>query len=499
MHRRVVSVWFPRLPADRLLRSDLIRAERPFAVVREEKSALRLYALNKAAEAVGLAPAMALSDARAIYPGLATQLAEIDRDLIFLGALHRWAGRFSPHIASDGADGLLLDITGCAHLFGGEAAMLSEMHQQFTDLRVETHLGCADTKGAAWALAHEACGVSIAPPGETMKAITRLSLGALRLPRDILGDLNKLGLAQIGDLSSIPRASLARRFGLELVQRLDQATGMRYEPVAPVTPPRIFAARMSLPEPIGLLDDVREVLRRTVLQICRRLDEAQYGARAFRMTVRRVDHSDEVIEIGLATPSRDADLVLRLFERRLEKLDAGFGIEMIRTQAVKTEPLSARQLSGEPSVRADSVIDEVVARLGNRIGFSHVKRFAPAESHIPERAFITAPAKDMNGEAARWKMRERTQPRPLMLFAPETVHPLSSGRPPRAFAWRGRKIDLHHAVGPERIAPEWWRSNAEWGGSPKDYWRIEATDGERLWLCCDHSHSKKWAVCGEFP
>ncbi|NNL90373.1 MAG: DNA polymerase Y family protein [Marinicaulis sp.] len=504
MRRRVVSLWFPRLPADRLLRQDHTGGTRPFAVVAEEMNALRLYALNRAAEAAGLIEGMALSDARAIFPDLQTVVAAPDHDASFLGALHRWAGRYSPFIARDGRDALILDITGCAHLFGGEEPMLADMLQRLEDLRLEAHAGCADTKGAAWALARERRGAVIAPPGETRAAIADLPLGALRIDRDTVAGLNRLGLGKIGDLTSVPRASLARRFGVELVKRLDQATGMTYEPAAPSSPPKIFAARMTLPEPIGLLDDVREALRRVLAQVCKRLEDAACGARGFRLAVRRSDHSEEMIEIGLAQPARDEALAMRLFERKLEKLDAGFGIEFLRAQAVKVAPLSARQLSGEPSEQSADAVDELIARVGNRIGFDHVKRFRLADSHIPEREFAYASAtagklSTAGNPAGVWGRPPR--PRPLTLFAPERAHMILPGRPPKAIAWRGRKIDIARAEGPERIAPEWWRMNSGWGGKPKDYWRVTAADGERLWLCCDYAcddADARWHVCGEF-
>lgn len=472
----------------------------PFAVVAEEKNALRLSSLNEAALAEGLTEGMALTDARAVLPSLKTKVAEPERDAAFLMALHRWAGRYSPFVAVEGGDGLCLDITGCAHLFGGEAAMLTAMTDELHRLGVRVRAAIADTKGAAFALARFDSGAAIAPPGEARRALTDLPLAGLRIDRETVASLNRLGLATIDALYDVPRASLARRFGLDLVTRLDQALGFSSEPVAPAAPVKTFAARMSLPEPIGLVDDVTEALRRLLAQLVRRLEEAGAGMRACRLTVRRTDNSEETIEIGLARPSRERDMVLRLFERKLDDLDAGFGIEFLRLQARGVEPLSARQLSGDPSQQNESALDELIARIGNRIGFDRVKRFTPRESHIPERAFSCDAAIRTNTEQINWK---RTGPRrPLTLFPPEPVQEILPGRPPRAISWRGRKIDIAKAVGPERIAPEWWRKNPGWAGKPKDYWRVEGTGGERLWLAEDHDgkgEGADWRVCGEFP
>ncbi|MEO1251911.1 MAG: DNA polymerase Y family protein [Pseudomonadota bacterium] len=472
----------------------------PFAVVREEKSALRLYSLNEAGAAAGLALGMALADARAVLPTLKTRVAEPERDSAFLQALHRWAGRFSPFVAIDGEDGLCLDITGCAHLFGGEEAMLKEMVGELARLSLRAQGAVADAKGAAFALARQDRAVVIAPPGETRRALADLPLAALRLERDVVAGLNRLGLARIGDLYEIPRASLARRFGLGLVERLDQALGFVNEPVAPAAPVRTFAARLTLPEPIGLKDDVMAGLARLLDQLNARLEAAGRGMRAARLTARRTDNSEAMIEVGLAKASRDAAMVLRLFERKLDDLDAGFGIELLRLEARGVEPLSARQLTGEPSQQNEGALDELIARLGNRIGFDRVKRFAPRASHIPERAFACEAAIRIEMNEADWRLAG--PPRPLTLFPPERVQAVLPGRPPRAISWRGRKIDIARACGPERIAPEWWRTNPGWAGKPKDYWRIEGAGGERLWLAEDHdakADGAGWTVCGEFP
>lgn len=506
MQRRVLSLWFPGLPADRLARSEGVSdLARPFAVVAEEKNALRLFSLNEAATKAGLTEGMALTDARAMLPTLQTKVVEPERDATFLAALHRWAGRFSPSVAKDSVggalqDGLCLDITGCAHLFGGEEAMLAEIVSELARLGVRSACAVADTKGAAFALSRQAERVAIAQPGATREALAGLPLVGLRIDRETVASLNRLGLATIGALYDVPRSSLARRFGLELITRLDQALGFVSEPVAPATAARIFAARMTLPEPIGLVDDVSEALRRLLAQLAKRLEEAGAGMRAARLTVRRTDNSEERLEVGLARPSRDAGMILRLFERKLESLDAGFGIEFLRMQALGVEPISARQLSGDPSKQNDVALDELIARIGNRIGFDHVKRFTPRESHIPERAFSCDAAIRVRTDCVEWK---RTGPRrPLTLFAPEPVQQILPGRPPKAISWRGRKIDIAKATGPERIAPEWWRKNPGWAGKPKDYWRVEGTGGERLWLAEDHESKKEgadWKVCGEFP
>ena len=470
-------------------------------VTAEEKNALRVCGLNEAAERAGLRLAMPLADARAILPTLISRIADPERDGLLLKALHRWAGRYSPFISIDGGDALAFDITGCAHLFGGEATMAGELADALEDRGFSSQIGIADTKGAAWALARQERAIAIAAPGATRDALATLPLAALRIERDIVAGLTRLGLSRIGDLYSMGRGPLARRFGLSLASRLDQALGFQYEPIAPSAPVEQFSARMSFPDPIGLQDDVREAMRRLLSQLCKRLERAGAGARCFELTTKRCDHTQEKTAIALARPCRDTALVLRLFEPKLEKLDAGPGIDCLRLCAVEQEPLSERQLTGNPSEQGEDKRDELIARLGNRIGFDRVRTFSPAQSHVPEREFVMAAAIGCSRESRNWPRTGKK--RPITLFPPEPVCAVLPGRPPKAISWRGRKIDLIPLSGPERIAPEWWRENSGWSHRPRDYWRVSSMEGERLWIMRDYGvsrddHEKAWHVCGVF-
>ncbi|RMF40953.1 MAG: DNA polymerase Y family protein, partial [Alphaproteobacteria bacterium] len=149
--RRILALWFPRLAAERVLRRSPVEA--PFAVVASAGQAQILASLSQRAEAAGLKRGMPLADARAICPDLVTRPADPPAEAAFLAALRRWAGRFSPWVGVEGAETLLLDISGVAHLFGGEAALAQAMQDGAADLGLGTRLGIADTVGAAWALA----------------------------------------------------------------------------------------------------------------------------------------------------------------------------------------------------------------------------------------------------------------------------------------------------------------------------------------------------------
>ncbi|HSF95951.1 MAG TPA: DNA polymerase Y family protein [Thermohalobaculum sp.] len=479
MPRRIAAAALPHLAAEALLRREGQQGfPRPFAVTGQARGAQRLVSVNPAAAALGLGPGLGLADARALCPGLATRPEEPERLAAFRRALARWAGRFSPLVAME-EQTLILDATGCAHLFGGEAAMLAGLTAGLAAYGLTAHAAMADTRGAAWALAHHGPAATplIAPKGHTRDAIDALPVAALRLAPEAAEGLAALGLATIGDAARVPRGALARRFGLATLKRLDQALGAEPEPVAPDRAAPPFAVRLTLPEPIGLTDDLMAGLDRLLERLCQALEARQQGARALRLTMRRVDGADAHAQIALARPGRDPVRLSALFRPAVEKTEAGFGIDALRLEATATEPLKPAQISrrSEPEKLAD-----LLSRLGNRVGFDCLTRFLPAESHIPERAFTLA--------AAAWSQAEpfphAGPPRPLTLFPPEPleVADTPAASLPARFRWRGRWLTLTSAEGPERLAPEWWWDDPAWASGTRDYWRAATAEGPRLWL-----------------
>jgi protein ImuB len=341
----------------------------------------------------------------------------------------------------------------------------------------------ADTRGAAWALAHYGAEpFTIAPRGQTRAAIAALPVAALRLDPETALGLAALGLATIGDAALIPRGALARRFGLATLKRLDQALGAEPEPVARDRPPPSFATRLTLPEPIGLVTDVMAGLERLLERLCQTLETHQMGARRLRLTARRVDGAAAHAQIALARPGCDPIRLRALFEPGVAGIEAGFGIDALRLEATTVEPLKPAQINRAPGRAGENdKLADLLSRIGNRIGFENVIRLLPAESHIPERAFTLA--------AAAWSALEPFPAggpmRPLTLFPPEPLEverleegaarkgygarpatgahppphstaPGGSPVPPPRFRWRRRWLTLATAEGPERLAPEWW-------------------------------------------
>lgn len=487
IQRRVVSLWFPRLASERALRQRPV--DGPFALTLKQQNANRVYCLNAEATNQGLQQGMPFADARAFCPDLQSRPADPSMDAQFLHALRRWATRYCPWVGLEGDDGLVLDVTGSTHLYGGEAAMLGDIRQRLARAGLSVQIGLADTRGAAWALAHFSEGV--AEVGDALFAIGPLSVEALRLDEDVAVALQRLGLRTIAELAAAARGPLTRRFGPSLLMRLDQALGSQPENITPLTDPPHYGVRLTLPEPIGLTSDVMAGIERLLEQLCTKLKAQEMGARLLCLTLYRVDHGNQQVELRLARPLRDASRILPLFSRGVDAVDAGYGIDRMRLEAVQVEPLPVRQLNHVAGAHRGG-LDDLITRIGTRIGLESVQRFLPADSHIPERSFIIAPAAYSKPESGWSGVRAR----PILLFPPEAIK-ARGNRPPQRFRWRRMSLTTGHVSGPERIAPEWWLEDENWRSGLRDYWRVETHQGRRLWLFHTPQNSG-WYVQGEF-
>ena len=487
LQRRIVSMWFPRLASDRALRMRPV--DGPFVLTLAQANANHVYCLNTQAGRQGLRRGMSHADAHAFCPDLQSHPADPAGDARFLHVLRRWATRYCPWVGLEGADGLVLDITGAAHLFGGEASMLSDMRQRLSRAGITARIGLADTRGAAWALAHY--GEGRAEPGQALDALAALPVAALRLADGTDTALQRLGLRSIGALERTARAPLTRRFGPDLLLRLDQALGRQPEQITPLADLPHYGVRMTLPDPIGLIADVMAGTSRLLDQLCRKLKAQEAGARVLLLSLRRVDQAAQTVELRLASPLRDAQRILPLFERGVSEIDAGYGIDQLRREATQVEPLPVQQIRHASANRTDQLSDRI-SRIGTRIGLENIQRFLPADSHIPERGFLVAPAAYSCAQGPWVAMR----PRPLQLFPPEPVAG-HGPQPPKRFRWRRMSLSTARATGPERIAPEWWLEDDNWHSGMRDYWHVETRQGRRLWLY--HTpQNPGWFVHGEF-
>jgi protein ImuB len=493
MARRLLSIWFPRLA------SDTSRRRRPvdgaFALVVRAGNADHLHCLNKEAEIKGLHQGMALADARAICPDLQTRPADLPSERVALDSLRRWASRYSPMIATEGLDALVADISGVAHLFGGEEELRADLDARLARAGLSAVTAIAGTRGAAQALVRH--GGGIVPEGRLAEGIGHLPVSALRIDHATAEGLGRVGLPLIAHLIDLPRAPLSRRFGPGLVLRLDQALGVQPESVSAEPEPPHFGVRMTLPEPIGLQSDVMAGLVRLLDRLCSKLALHHMGARRLQLELRRVDRATARVEIGLARPMRDSARIAALFAKGVDEVDAGFGIDCLRLSATLVEPMPPEQIGDGPALKQDDALANLLSSVGNRLGFDRVLRMIPADSQIPEKSFLLVPAIYTAAEPAGPR---KVAPRPITIFPAEMVMDAVGprpGTPPVRFRWRRIWFSTLRAQGPERITAEWWFDDPAWRSGLRDYWRVETHEGPRLWLF--HTpQSPGWHVAGEF-
>jgi protein ImuB len=482
--RRYLSVWLRRLPTDRI-------AQRfpPDAVViaAPVKGALRLSAVNDAAAKLGLRAGMPLADARAMYPKLNVADADEAADFALLEAIAEWCDRYTPLVGLDPPDGLTLDISGCAHLFGGEAALTADLVRRLSRQGLQARVAVADTVGCAWGMARFS-DESTVLSGEERDAITPLPLAALRLPAEIIEALSHVGLKRVADVLDRPRAPLAARFGEQFVRRLDQALGREDEPIAPRLPIPAAITEQRFAEPIALERDVLGTIEKLATKLSTLLERRGEGARLLQAVLFRTDGKVFRIEVGTSEPLREAARIRHLFADRLgvigDEVDPGFGYDMLRLAALVTERTTPAQTGlAQPDHAAE--IAHLIDRLGTRFGMRRVTRFVEQDTHIPEH-----PALGQGTGSTRARGRAELQQdsliptRPIRLLArPEPVEAIAEvpDGPPVRFRWRHVLHEVAHAEGPERIAMEWWRDE-ENRALTRDYFRVESRAGVRVWL-----------------
>ncbi|QLF68763.1 DNA polymerase Y family protein [Peteryoungia desertarenae] len=514
--RRILSLYFPRLSTDRIARRRWGLSWRspgqagstghpeaagqtlpPLVCAGRVANNLRLTALDERAESFGLRIGQGLAEARAICPAIEVIEADPDADRSFLEAIADWCDRYTPLVAIDGSDGLMLDITGCAHLFGGEANLLADLTARLCGLGLEVEAAIGPTPGLAQACSRHQ-GPAIVAIAEAPDVLSPLPVKALRLAAEIVVDMARVGLKTIGDLLSAPRAPIMRRFGPSPILRLDQALGLEGEPISPRRVPAMISVERRLAEPISEEEHILDLAGRLAAGLRATLEARAEGGRLFELMLFRLDGRVFRIEVGASAPLRDPQRIRALFEERLsvlrDGLDAGFGFELLRLNVLRSEAFENRQAKlddedgeGEQLTR---FVDQVAARLGTRA----LSLPLSLSSHWPDRASAHQPLSDAlallsaGSPSAASVLDAGSRPpvrglRPLRFLArAEEVEVMSSvpDGPPASFRWRRLQRRILKAEGPERIAPEWWIDGEE--APPRDYFRVEDTAGQRFWL-----------------
>ena len=525
-NRRILSVWLPRLPTDRFRRlqrqngdaaprDSKLSDDEPLVVTAKIDNALQLVALNDAAAATGLMIGMPLATARAMLPALEVIDADLTADAKTLNAIADWCDRFTPLVALDGADGLFLDITGCAHLFGGEAGMMAIVCDALSRQGFIVSGAIAGTPVAARALTRHSHG-RIILSGAEAAAVSPLSISTLGVDEKIVRGLNRAGLKTIGDVACRMPAEITARFGAAFTSILQQALGLSDAPISPRKPAPDYVVEKRFADPVATHDAIMLTLTSLAAVLTAAMERHGKGARLLEASFFRTDGAVRTIAVEAGQPITRPDVVERLFTEKLDALvdplDPGFGFDLIRLSALHTAGVTAVQHGFDTAANEAEDVGHLVDRLVARIGGQRVIRYVPQDTHIPEHAALAIPAQEDAGGADAWPVPIRNEPpsRPLRLFArPEAIN-VTADFPdgtPAQFRWRRNLHVIVRTEGPERIAMEWWRHRDEADDDEedefaklhppqpdtdvlkrdgsvltRDYFRAEDREGVRFWI-----------------
>lgn len=428
---------------------------------------------------------MTLADAMALVPALVTAPADRQGDQAALERLADWCCRWSPTVAVDGADGIIMDVTGVPHLFGGEDEMQSQMFAAFRRMQVTTRIAMADSPAAAWAWSHYGSGGSLPDRMSAFEKLKDLPVAGLRITPDTAETLTSLGLKTIGSIANLPRAPLAKRFGLDVLNRLDMLMAREPEPISPRQPQAPWRSRAHLVEPVSTREAIDTVLTHLLDALCKLLADEHLGARQLVLTAFRVDGDVQTIRVGTSYPNRNPKHLARLFRDPLDAIMPGFGIESFTLEAMSADPFSAEQANLEATQQGDSRFSQLIDRLQGRLGARNVYRFEPLNRHTPESSFARlSPMARSNQEMPQ------TDPRPTRLMQPEAIEMETNGE---AFTWRRIRRRIAKTAGPERLHGEWRGGGMDIAA--RDYFQIEDEIGRRYWIFRDRSG---WHMHGIF-
>ena len=533
--RRILSLWLPRLPTDRIQRQlarvapaktflgeagtgsceenaskpakafssevdtgsreeNASKQKNPCIVVAKQNNALQISALDDAAADLGLEIGLPLANARAICPQLQVFDADAGADARALNIIADWCDRFTPLLALDSPHGLFLDITGCAHLFGGEAMLMRIICETLTRQGFAVSAGIASTSICARTMTRYISG-QIIRNGEEADAVWPLPVFALGAEDAITRGLRRAGLKTIGDVASRARHEITARFGAEFTTLLEQALGQGDAPISPRKPLPDYIVEKRFPEPVATEDVIAATLSRLATMLVTAMDQQGKGARRLEASFFRTDGAVRTIVVDTGQPVTRPNVMDRLFRERLEALndplDPGFGFDLIRLSASRTEIVVQQQRDLDANVHNNDELAALIDRIAARIGGRRVVVHLPQDTHIPERAVLAAPAQHQLAAAmqATWPMRVEGEPplRPLRLFEkPEPIKvPFATvpDGPPHQFTWRRANHAVVRVEGPERIAMEWWKQNGQ--SLTRDYFRVEDEAGLRFWIYRD--------------
>lgn len=477
MHKRFLSLLFKHLATDRLAirRPDL--KGKPFVLATPERGRMIVKASSAASKSLGIYPRMAVADARAMLPSLEVFAHKPGWEDNLLTGLAEWCLRYTPVAAPSPPDGLILDITGCAHLWGGEASYLKDIVARFNAKGYHVRAAIADTIGTAWAVARYGQLSPIIAPDAQREALLHLPPSALRLERETLLRMDRLGFRQIGQFIDMPKPTLRKRFGEALLARMGQALGTEQEHMEPVQPLQPYLESLPCLEPICTTIGIEIALKRLLKSLCDRMAKEGKGLRKGIFKGHRVDGKTEQIDIGTGRASHNPTHLFKLFALKIPSIEPALGIELFVLEAPLVEKVRGTQELFWHTSGDATAVAELLDRLAGKVGMHRIHRYLPQEHHWPERSIKATSSLDAKPETA-WRA---DRPRPMHLLPqPEPIEvmvPLPD-YPPLHFRYKGSVFKVAKADGPERIEQEWWIQ----AGPPRDYYCVEDEDGARYWL-----------------
>jgi protein ImuB len=498
MGKRFVTIWFRYLRTDWFTRRQPMLRDIPFVLVYPDHGRMIISAGNAIAQSHGINTGMVVADARAIIPSLQILDDKPEFTNKIMKGLAEWCIRYTPFVASDPPDGLILDATGCAHLWGGEESYLKEIVIRLKAIGYNVHSAMADTIGAAWAITHYGNECCIVENNQQATALLSLPPEALRIEAKTTERLHTLGLRQIGSIIGMQRSALRRRFGENILKRLDQALGKIEEVVEPVQPVEPYQERLPSPEPIVTATGIETALQRLLETLCTRLKQEQKGLRKAIFKCYREDGKILSIEIGTNRPSNNSRHLFRLLELKIENIEPATGIDLFILEAQKVVPVSPLQekLWHKTDGLNNILLSELLDRFAGKFGTGHIHRFLPDEHYWPERSVKHA-LSIYEKLTTAWKI---DRPRPLQLLpTPEHIEVTAPvpDYPPMNFRYKGTLHKIIKADGPERIEQEWWLQE----GQHRDYYYVEDQEGKRYWLFRSGHYgdqSYQWFIHGFF-
>lgn len=479
MGRRYAALWFPFLLTDWYARRNLQLRDTPFVFATPERGRMCVSAVNPMAAQFGIKPNMVVADAKAAVPKLEVLQDKPLRKERLLKGIGLWCMRYTPMVSTAPADCLILDITGCAHLWGGEEAYLHDIHKQLKQKGYKVRIGIAPTIGAAIAVAQYGSQGTIVSEKGQLEALSTFPIAALRLDSHLLERLKKLGFRTIGSVVQIPSSVLKRRFGTDLVKRIAQALGTADEFIAPLKPMIPYTERLPCLEPIKTAKGIEIAIEKLLRELCKRLVSEGKGLRVAKLSCYRLDGRIVHAEIRTNRASAHVQHLSTLFKQKISTIAPGLGIEVFVLEAMKVEEVTPVQelLWNKEGSLTNEALAELLDRLKGRDVSCRISRFLPDEHHWPERSMREAVSLAEKGTTL-WRV---DRPRPIRLLNPP--HPIEVSAPipdypPMLFRYKGEVHHLKKADGPERIEREWWIEK----GEHRDYYYVEDEQGRRYWL-----------------